>query len=86
MVPKVRVSLWERSNCWARSSVFWEERYICDPWCSKGGMLLLGFLKYRVTFHNLGDCGCREERKFDHRRLRICSCCLRNRRRRAWCI
>ena len=45
MEPKVRVSLWDSSNCWARSSVFWEERYICDPWCIKGGIFVLGFLK-----------------------------------------
>ena len=61
-----RVKLWDRSNWGANSSDFSEERKICVPLQSNGGIVCLGEVKHLVIFQKEVVWGCNVRRKEFH--------------------
>ena len=60
------VRLCARSNWRASSSAFSEDRKICVPLRSNGGIVCLEVVKYLVIFQKEGFCGCKVRRKEFH--------------------
>jgi hypothetical protein len=61
-----KVKIWDRSNWRANSSAFSEERKICVPLQSNGGIVCLGVVKYLVIFQKEVVWGCNVRRKEFH--------------------
>ena len=61
-----KVKLLDRSNWRANSSAVSEERKICVPLHSNGGIVFLGVVKYLVIFQKEGVWGCNVRRKEFH--------------------
>ena len=82
-VDMCRVKLWDHSNWRANSSAFSEEREICVPLWSNGGIFCLGAVKYRVIFQN-DFCGCKVRRNEYHFAFFSCWSLMRKSWVRRW--